>query len=100
MLDNKTLGIYVPSTKVFYYLECGESAVFNPIDRIKKTLNQRNIVRVEDNGSPTSYTILTYASLKNSIQSYQAQPIFLSKHIESLHKKEQSNESTSGLFKK
>lgn len=100
MLNKKTLGIYVPDTKIFYYLECGESVVFNPIDRIKKTLNQRNIIRVKDDGSPTSYTILTYDSLRNSIQNYQAQPIFLSKHIESLYKKEQSNEPTSGLFKK
>lgn len=100
MLDNKTLGIYVPDTKIFYYLECGEAVVFNTVDRIKKTLNQRNIIRVKDDGSPTSYSILTYASLKNTIQNYDAQPIFLSKHIENLYKKEQSNGSTSGLFKK
>ncbi len=99
MLDNKTLGIYVPDKKVFYYLECGDAAVFNTIDRIKKALNQRNIIGIKDDGSPTPYRILSFTALKTSIQNYDIHPIYLSKHIENLHKKGNTNGSNSGLFK-
>lgn len=100
MIDNKTLGIYVSSTKTFYYLECGEAVIFNTVDRIKKALHQRNILRINDDGTPVNYQIISYANVKNNMQTYDIQPIYLSKHIENLHKKDNKDGSSTGFFKK
>ena len=38
MLNDKTLGVRIPDTKTFYYIEAGDNWIGNTVDRIKKTL--------------------------------------------------------------
>lgn len=43
-MDNKSLGIYIPETKTFYYLESGRISVTNTIDRLRSALVNRGII--------------------------------------------------------
>lgn len=58
-MDRDTMGIYVPSNKTFYYLEAGGALIGNTIDRIKKTLVQRNVITVSIDGSPSDYRMMS-----------------------------------------
>ena len=35
MLNDKTLGVRIPDTKTFYYIEAGDNWIGNTVDRIK-----------------------------------------------------------------
>lgn len=99
MLNNKTIGLKIPELKAFYYIEAGDNWVGNTVDRIKKTLIQRNLIKANLNGSMTNYTICSYAKFKQEGLPYEVIPIFLSKHVEELYKANESNKETSGIFK-
>lgn len=99
MLDNKTMGIKIPELKTFFYIEVGDNWIGNPIDRIKKTLIQRNVLKADLTGSITNYTICSYGSLKENNSNYTVEAIYLSKHIEALHKANNNGKQDSGLFK-
>jgi|13_taG_2_1085334.scaffolds.fasta_scaffold00160_16 hypothetical protein len=95
-----SLGIYVPSKKTFYYLEAGDSFTGNTVDRIKKTLVQRNIINISIDGSPSNYTVLYKKQFTSKYPDYNAKPIFISKHIEQHYKQGKiKDEPSSGLFK-
>jgi len=87
-MNEKSLGVYVYEKKVFYYLEAGKVHMTNTVERIKRTLFQRNIIAANISGSysaPT-YEIMSVAQAK--LKEYQMEPIYLSKNIqESVEKK-------------
>jgi hypothetical protein len=97
MLNSKTVGVYIPSNKTFYYLEAGENYIGNSIDRIKKALIQRNLILpdLNTNYSKSSYSIIKYEEANQS--GYNIEPIFLSQHIKALYQK--NNSASGGNFK-
>ena len=42
----RDMGIYIQEEKRFYYLEASDNYIGNTIDRIKKTLIQRGLIKV------------------------------------------------------
>lgn len=96
MSKNTDLGIYLPSTKTFYYLEAGESWIANTVDRVRKTLTQRDLIKIDFTSlqKHQDYTVL-------SIRDAQAKdmnmtPIYISKHIEDIYSQ---NQNSQGKFK-
>ena len=100
MLNDKTIGIKVQSRKTFYYIETGDNWIGNPVDRLRKTLVQRNIIHTKYDGTSTPHEMCTYLQLKNNNTDYIVKPIFLSKHIQELYEAKNADEDLStGLFK-
>ncbi len=85
-MNQKALGIYVIGEKKFYYLETGTVFVTNTVDRIRKTLVQRDIIKTQTGESypKQTFEILTIAQAKD--KDYQFVPIYLSKNIEETKK--------------
>jgi len=100
-MSRKTdLGIYVKSTKTFYYLEYGTNYVSNTIDRIRKTLTQRNIITgiVDSNTREAQYEIVSYKKADES--NLEMKAIFISRHVQALHEKGNDNsKQDKGTFK-
>ncbi len=90
-MNNKALGIYVFSEKKFYYLETGTVYVTNTVDRIRKALVQREIIKTQTGESypKQQFDILTIAQAKE--KDYEFTPIYISKNIEDAKKNEQEN---------
>lgn len=100
MLNDKTLGIQIPETKTFYYIEAGDNWIGNTVDRIRKALTQREIIKTSYDGKTTTYKICNYLEIKQSNIEYKIEPIFLSKHIEQLYKaKNELPKDSYGIFK-
>jgi hypothetical protein len=99
-MDRDTMGIYVPSNKTFYYLEAGGALIGNTIDRIKKTLVQRNVITVSIDGSPSDYRMMSKREFLSKHPDYHMKPIYISKHVENmLTQGNKNNEQSTGLFK-
>ena len=97
MLNSKTIGIFIPENKTFYYLEAGDNYIGNSIDRVKKALIQRSLIlpQLNTNYSKSLYSVITYdEAYKND---YNVEPVFLSKHIKSIYESRKTNEK--GKFK-
>lgn len=97
MSQLKDLGIYLPSEKKFYYLEAGESWVGNTVDRVRKALTQRGLIKIDYTSlqKQMNYQVI---SLKEAEQKdYDLVPIYISKHIEQLYSKK--TKSKKGTFK-
>lgn len=97
MSQPKDLGVYLPSTKKFYYLEAGDSWVGNTVDRVRKTLTQRGLIKINFDmlQKQMDYQIM---SLKEATQKdYDLVPIYISKHIEKLYQNKAAE--TKGTFK-
>lgn len=96
-MSKKTdLGIYLPSTKTFYYLEAGDNWIGNTVDRVRKALTQRNLIQIDFTSlqKQQNYTIM---SIKDAeLKDYSMLPIYISKHVESLYSQ---NKDSSGVFK-
>ena len=99
MLEDKTLGIYIPEKKTFYYIEAGENWIGNTIDRIKKTLIQRDIIRVNYSSTNQNYIMISHRDLKSRYDNFQVSPIFISKHVESIYNAKRNNGKSEGFFK-
>lgn len=98
MAKETDLGIYVKKTKEFYYLEYGENYVRNTLDRVKKTLVQRNTISnlTTQNNREVQYEVMSYKdAYQNDIKMV---PIYISKHIQSLFEKTKTV-SSKGNFK-
>lgn len=94
-MNDKSLGIYVISEKKFYYLESGDVLISNTIDRLKKTLTQREIIKtkVGEAYAPAGYEIMSCLQARN--KEYEFVPVFVSKNIEeTFNKKPKTNSST------
>lgn len=97
MSQPKDLGIYLPETKKFYYLEAGDSWVGNTVDRVRKALTQRGLMKItfDSMQKQMNYDVL---SLKDATdKDYDLVPIYISKHIEELYKNK--DKQTNGAFK-
>lgn len=100
-MSKKTdLGIYVKKTKTFYYLEYGDNYVNNTLDRVKKTLLQRNVITgmSEPNSREVQYEIISYKKAHDS--SLEMQPVFISRHVQALYNKTNAKaQEVKGTFK-
>ncbi len=97
MSKNTDLGIYLKSNKTFYYLEYGENYVQNTLDRIRKTLIQRNLINGLNinNSRDNQYEIISYKDAYDN--SLEMTPIYISKHVQSLLQ-EKEKETSGGNF--
>jgi hypothetical protein len=97
MLNSKTIGVFIPGNKTFYYLEAGDNYIGNPIDRVKKALIQRSLIlpQLNTNYSKPLYSIITYDEAHKN--DYAVKPIFLSKHIKAIY--DSNNADEKGNFK-
>ena len=97
MSKKSDLGIYVKKLKKFYYLEYGENYVRNTLDRVKKTLMQRNeITNIStQNNREVQYEVISYQEAFEL--DLEMTPIYISKHIQELARSKQQ-ESKKGNF--
>jgi len=98
-MSNPTdLGIYLKSNKTFYYLEYGENYVQNTLDRVRKTLIQRNLINAlpQANTRDVQYEIISYKQAHDS--SLKTHPIYISKHIQTLLELSKNKISDEGAF--
>ncbi len=81
-MNDKSLGIYVNSEKKFYYLESGDNYVANTVDRIKKALVARTIIKTPTGASyaPQGYEIMS--CLQAKAKEFVMVPIYISKNVE------------------
>lgn len=85
MSNDKDLGIYLHNEKIFYYLEAGNSYIGNTIERVRKTLIQRDLITPSiGNITELTYTVISIKEAK--MKDYILKPIYLSKHIEKIYK--------------
>ena len=76
----QAMGIYCYSDKTFYYLEAGDNYISNTVDRIKKTLIQRDLIKIAyGNFTSPGYDIISRQDAEG--KDYSMKPIFLSKFI-------------------
>jgi hypothetical protein len=78
-------GIYIYDNKTFYYLEAGDNYIGNKLERVRKALIQRELIQpiLNTNYSKSSYDIIDLTEAEK--RGYKKQPIFLSKHIKTIH---------------
>lgn len=81
-MNDKSLGIYVNSEKKFYYLESGDNYVANTVDRIKKALIARGVIKTPTGASyaPQGYEIMS--CLQARVKEFTVVPIYISKNVE------------------
>ena len=84
MSKNTDLGIYLKSNKTFYYLEYGENYVQNTLDRVRKTLIQRNLINGlnTNNVRDNQYEIISFKQAHDN--SLEMVPIYISNHVKQL----------------
>ena len=84
-MSNKKMGVYIHSNKTFYYLEAGTNYIGNSLDRVRKTLIQRNLIlpEINTNYAKSPYDIISFEEAHR--QDYNIEPIFLSAHIKRLY---------------
>ena len=91
------MGIYLKNDKTFYYLEYGENYIGNTLDRVRKTLIQRNLIQgLTTSPREVQYELISYKDAED--QDISMTPIFISKHIQSLFEKAEG-EASGGNFK-
>ena len=97
-MSKKTdMGIYLKTTKTFYYLEYGDNYVSNTLDRVKKALTQRNLIKgIMESPREQQYEIISYSDAERD--DLDMVPIFISKHIQALFETK-SNKKSEGVFK-
>ena len=98
MSKNTDLGIYVKKTKKFYYLEYGQNYVRNTLDRVKKTLIQRNEITsiTTQLNREAQYEVISYKDAFDS--DLEMIPIYISKHIQNMSET-QTKKTKKGNFK-
>ena len=98
MSKDTDMGIYLKDKKKFYYLEAGDNYIANTVDRIRKTLVQRNLLPTAINSdSAGKYFILSIKDAKD--KEYDFEPIFISKHMQQIYKQKETKPSNSKGFK-
>lgn len=96
-MNDKSLGVYVNSEKKFYYLESGDNYVSNTLDRIKKALVARGIIKTPTGASYANpgYEVCSCAEAK--VKEFNIEPIFISDNVKEHY--ENNKKQTSGIFK-
>lgn len=100
MLDNQTIGVYCLNDMKFYYMDAGNLRLANSIDRIKKALTQRGLIRVDPEAmtQPEQYQIMMAGDAK--LKSYEIVPIYLNDHIKALAEQGKQAEPKAGRWSK
>jgi hypothetical protein len=94
MSQPKDLGLFLPQEKKFYFLEAGDNWIGNTIDRIKKTLIQRGLIKLDFDmlQKQMNYDIM---SKEEAIRKdYECVPIYISKHIQAIYENKSTPEGT------
>lgn len=98
MSRDTDMGIYLKDQKKFYYLEAGDNYIANTVDRIRKTLVQRNLLPTAiSSDSANKYYILSIKDAKD--KEYNFEPIFISKHMQEIYKQKELKASNTKGFK-
>lgn len=100
MLENQTIGVYCLNDMKFYYMDAGNLNLANPIDRIKKALTQRGLIRIdpETMNQPEQYQVMKAGDAK--LKSYEIVPIYLNEHIRVLAEQGKQAEPKAGRWSK
>lgn len=95
-MSKNILGFYIKNTKQFFYLETGDNYIANHLDRIRKTLIQREIIstKVGPNSKETPHEIISFTEAQE--KDLNIVPIFLSKNIRELYEQKHKNKNTFG----
>ena len=95
-MSKNILGFYIKNRKEFFYLETGENYVSNQIDRVRKTLVQREILstKVGPNSQETPHEIISLSEAQE--KDLKISPIFLSKNIKELYEQKNKTKNTFG----
>jgi len=80
-MNDKSLGIYVLSEKKFYYLETGDNYVSNTVDRIKKALVARGIIKTPTVGSYANPGYEIMSCLQARLKELDTAPIYISDNV-------------------
>lgn len=90
------LGIYLKAQKKYYYLEVGDNYISNHLDRIKKALIQRELLKTKagPNTTDSAFEVMTYQEASD--KDLEIVPIFLSNNVRRIY--EESSKKTSKLF--
>ena len=84
MARDTDLGVYLNDSKAFYYLEAGPNWIGNTVDRVRKTLTQRGLIKIDVLSPNTlNYTVMTIAEAKK--KDYDCTPIYISKNVQNLN---------------
>lgn len=83
MARDTDLGVYLNDTKTFYYLEAGPNWIGNTVDRVRKTLTQRGLIKIDVLSPNTlNYSVMTIAEAKK--KDCECTPIYISKNVQNL----------------
>lgn len=95
-MSKNILGFYIKQMKEFFYLETGDNYIGNHLDRVRKTLIQREILstKVGPNSKETSHEIISISEAQE--KDLKITPIFLSKNIKELYEQKNKNKNTFG----
>ena len=90
MLENDTLGVHCVKDDKFYYMEAGNMNLRNPLPRIIKVLQIRDLITVipDTERQPQQYYVMKAADAK--VNSFEIVPIYLNKHIKELVESDQA----------
>lgn len=94
MSQPKDLGLFLPQEKKFYFLEAGDNWIGNTIDRIKKTLIQRGLIKLDFDmlQKQMNYDIMSKEEAMR--KDYELVPIYISKHIQAIYENKSAPEGT------
>ena len=97
-MKDDSLGIYCIRDKTFYYLETGKVYVANTVDRLKKTLINRDLIEFTEGSylNTDDYKIITCRDAK--LEDYNIKPIYISEHVRKTLE-ENNEESTKKTWK-
>ncbi len=98
-MNDKSLGVYVNAEKKFYYLESGDNYVSNTLDRIKKALVARGVIKTPTGSSYANpgYEVLSCAEAK--VKEHTMEPIYISDNVKEYVLKQQKKDPGPGIFK-
>jgi hypothetical protein len=96
-MNDKSLGVYVNSQKKFYYLESGDNFVSNTLDRIKKALTARGIIKTPTGQSYANPGYEVYSCAEAKVKEFEIEAIYISENVKQSVLKQTKNNS--GIFK-
>jgi hypothetical protein len=82
--DNQP-GVWCRSDNTFYYLETGPASGQNNIERLKRILTQRGLIKyntIDQNSRQSQIKVIKLEEAKK--EGYVVKPIYLNKHIKSV----------------
>ena len=96
MPDDKQPGVWCRADNNFYYLETGPLSGQNNIERLKRILTQRGLIKFnkEDRNDRTNaIKVMTVEQAKKD--GYEIKPVFINKHIKAIYEAQNTEGSGS-----